>query len=82
MCIRDRIESQLDIDFSDAEITFGAITTVSSIGYVLWALRGGALMAFAMSQLPSWQIIDPLLVLDSYSKNGTAEVDELGDFFK
>lgn len=79
----EEIGSQLDIEIGELEITLGAITTFGSIGYLLWTLRGGALIAFAMSQLPSWQMIDPLPVLDSYSGSGSKQVDddEFGEFF-
>jgi hypothetical protein len=63
-------------------MTVGAITSIGTLGYVLWTLRGGALMALALSQFPSWRMIDPLLVLESYSmkKDGDPE-DADGDFF-
>lgn len=77
------IESQIASDFGDFKFAVGAVTTFSSIGYILWTLRGGALMAVAMSQLPSWKMIDPLMVLDSYAggAGGLEEDEEFGDFF-
>ena len=71
--------SQLLDDFN---ITVGAVTAFGSLGYVLWTLRGGALLAVALSQLPTWNMIDPLPVLESYSMK-KEDVDEgnVGDFF-
>jgi hypothetical protein len=37
----------------------------ASLGYVLWFLRGSAMMATAITQIPSWKLIDPLVILDS-----------------
>jgi hypothetical protein len=34
-----------------------------SVGYVLWLLRGGVLMATVVSSVPAWAGIDPLPVL-------------------
>ena len=39
-------------------------------------------MALALSQLPSWQMIDPLPVLESYSiRKGKTDEDDVADFF-
>jgi hypothetical protein len=66
---------------SDLHLTIGAITGFGALGYVLWALRGGALMALALSQLPSWRMIDPLPVLESYAVKTGEQPDELDPFF-
>jgi hypothetical protein len=34
-----------------------------SVGYVVWLLRGGALLSTFLSSLPAWRFIDPLPVL-------------------
>ena len=66
---------------SDFSITVGAITAFGTIGYVFWALRGGALMALALSQLPSWRMIDPLPVLESYTAEQGNPDDDMDQFF-
>jgi hypothetical protein len=66
---------------SDFSITVGAITAFGTIGYVFWALRGGALMALALSQLPTWRMIDPLPVLESYSIEENGGSDDMDQFF-
>ena len=38
----------------------GALT----VGYVLWIIRGGYLMASVLSSLPAWRLVDPLPILD------------------
>lgn len=74
----DRYETSLE----DIKMTVGALTTLGTLGYVFWTLRGSALMALALAQLPSWQMIDPLPVLESYtSKNGKKKQDDVDGFF-
>ena len=66
----------------DLQVSVGAITAFGTIGYILWALRGGALVALAMSQLPAWQMIDPLPILDGYeNQKDNGEKEELDGFF-
>ena len=66
----------------DFELTVGAITAFGTIGYILWALRGGALVALALSQLPAWQMIDPLPILDGYdSQKKQGEAGDLDGYF-
>ena len=40
------------------------VTSVLSVGYVLWTIRSGWLVTSLLAQLPAWQLIDPLVVLD------------------
>ncbi|WP_145391305.1 cadherin-like domain-containing protein [Stieleria neptunia] len=52
----------------------GAGMSVFSIGYVFWALRGGALMTVFASSLPAWRFIDPIAMLSAYrSSLGAAD---------
>ena len=39
-------------------------TTLLSVGYVIWCLRGGSLVATLLTTLPLWRWLDPLPVLD------------------
>ena len=43
--------------------TTAAVTTALSVGYVMWTLKGGYLMASALSSAPLWRMVDPLPVL-------------------
>ena len=47
----------------------GAGMGVFSIGYVFWALRGGALMTVFTSSLPAWRFIDPIAMLSAYQSS-------------
>ncbi|MFT3858310.1 MAG: DUF4347 domain-containing protein [Aquabacterium sp.] len=50
-----------------------AVTTGLSVGYVIWLLRGGALLGSMLSAMPAWQMIDPLPVLTrGRAQNGAA----------
>jgi hypothetical protein len=39
------------------------VSTGLSVGYVLWLLRGGVLLASLLSSIPAWRLVDPLPVL-------------------
>ena len=65
-------------DFTD-DIVVGSSAVVStslSVGYVIWALRGGSLLTAFLSAMPAWQAFDPLLVLQSFEKKKVEEDDE------
>src|ERR1051326_2872585 len=47
-----------------------------TVGYVLWLLRGGALLASLLSSLPAWRLIDPLPVLSRVDDEDDAEEDQ------
>lgn len=42
---------------------FGIAATLTA-GYALWLLRGGQLLTSLVAQLPAWQLLDPLVILD------------------
>jgi len=57
-------------------------TMAASLGTILWFLRGGAMMATLMTQVPTWKMIDPLVVMDSYSSGAEdAASDEMNSYF-
>jgi hypothetical protein len=43
--------------------TILASTSGLTVGYVLWLLRGGALLSGFLSSMAAWQLADPLPVL-------------------
>ncbi len=68
--------------FENMNISIGAITAVSTLGYIFWSLRGGVLIAAALTQMPNWRLIDPLPVLESYeTKTGASKGDDMNGFF-
>ena len=48
-----------------------AVSSGLSVGYVVWLIRGGTLLASVLSSMPAWQLADPLPILA-----GTKEEDE------
>ncbi len=70
------VEQIMESEFQ-FEFIAGIATVLSSgmaIGYVSWALRGTSLVASVMAHLPMWQLIDPILVLDSFDRQGKNKV--------
>jgi len=62
--VQKELTRTLDVD----QQVVGASAVVSasmSIGYVIWMLRGGALLTSLFASMPAWSSIDPLPVLDS-----------------
>lgn len=55
---------------------FAAISTSVSVGYVVWLLRGGSLVASFLTSLPAWQSFDPLPVLEQFDSNGEDDDEE------
>ena len=71
-----------DATFGKLEMTLGAVTVVGSAGYILWALRGGVLVAAALAQLPGWTNFDPLPLLDSVERSsGKKDEEDLTGYF-
>ena len=56
--------------FGTASVSLGGF----SVGYILWLLRGGSLVASMLTSIPAWRMIDPLPVLDFLESS-----DEDGD---
>ena len=50
--------------------TTAGVSTVVTAGYVLWTIRGGWLVSSLLAQMPAWQLMDPLLILDSFGAKG------------
>jgi hypothetical protein len=52
--------------------TVGVSAGLVSVGYVMWALRGGMFLATVYSSLPAWRMLDPASLLTNHrmKKNG------------
>jgi hypothetical protein len=68
--IQDLAE-QLESDTDTTALAIGTVAGVSALstGYLMWCLRGGSLLATALSSIPAWGSFDPLPVLDFWDKN-------------
>ncbi len=53
----------------------GTAAGLFSVGYVLWALRGGAIMTAMASSLPAWRIVDPTALLTAYRSSTKQAAD-------
>lgn len=63
-----RVENDLAESFKSDTLVVGsavAVTSGLSVGYVIWLIRSGLIMTSLLAQVPAWQDIDPLTVLDS-----------------
>jgi len=75
-------DQQTDINNSqvlDTKVLAASVTLTSSfsVGYVLWLLRGGTLLASVMASLPAWRAIDPLPVLESLTGDNDDDTETL-----
>jgi parallel beta-helix repeat protein len=53
-----------------------AVSAGLSIGYVIWLVRGGALLSSLLASIPAWRVMDPLPILGSMGDNGDENDDE------
>jgi len=56
-----------------------AVSTGLSVGYVIWLVRGGALVGSMLSSMPLWNLVDPLPVLSRTGANPRREGEAHGD---
>jgi hypothetical protein len=56
-----------------AVVTGGSLT----VGYVIWLIRSGSLLATMLSVIPSWTSFDPLPVLDRFEDDSEDYHDDL-----
>ncbi len=65
---RESLNQSTDSDKFARNLVVGTTASIGSsltVGYVLWLLRGGSLIASFVSTLPAWTLIDPLPILDT-----------------
>jgi hypothetical protein len=60
--LREEVQQEAVVETRVAASVF-AVSTGLSVGYVLWLLRGGVLIASLLSSIPAWRLVDPLPVL-------------------
>ena len=64
---------------SSEQLVLGATTIAStafSVGYVIWLVRCGSLVASMLASLPAWSSFDPLPILTSRAREEDDEDDE------
>jgi hypothetical protein len=64
----DQLAQELEVNTKKPKVSVGSVagmtTTLLSVGYVIWCVRGGSLVATLLTTLPLWRWLDPLPVLD------------------
>jgi hypothetical protein len=66
--LRDRLKHDLGSPVWVVGTATG-LTTAFTVGYVMWCLRAGYLVAGAASAIPLWTSFDPLPILDHVEKD-------------
>jgi VCBS repeat-containing protein len=86
--IQQQIEDLQKMESNVGKLIIGAATGLGAsvmVGYVVWALRGAALLLGALSAMPMWRCFDPLPVLigkdkkreeDDKKKSGEQESED------
>jgi len=75
----DRLRENAATEMAVSRTVVGSTIAVSSglsVGYVVWLIRGGALLTSVLSSLPAWRMIDPLPVLAYVAGSGADEDDD------
>jgi hypothetical protein len=73
--MRDDMGEQADLEhWMSGSMAVGSFGL--TVGYVLWLLRGGALLASLLSSLPAWRLVDPLPVLSRVDDEEDQDEDE------
>ena len=57
--------------------TSAVVSTGLSVGYAIWLIRGGSLLAAFFSSVPAWQTFDPLPILDSFREKAKEDSESL-----
>ncbi|MBL8328696.1 MAG: cadherin domain-containing protein, partial [Rubrivivax sp.] len=76
--VRDDVAGQ-DIEGTVVIGTSALVSGGLSVGYVLWLLRGGVLIATMVSAVPAWAGIDPLPVLAQGRGQDEDDAEDEGD---
>ena len=72
----DQLGERIDADAEVPDFVIGSaagFTTSLSVGYVVWLIRGGHILAGLMAQLPAWRFIDPLPILGALADDDDYE---------
>jgi Cadherin-like len=73
--VRDEMNQSLRLDRNVVASTT-VVSASLSIGYVIWLVRGGALLSSLMASLPAWRMVDPLPILANMSEGEDQSDDD------
>ncbi|MFM9964548.1 MAG: DUF2341 domain-containing protein [Planctomycetaceae bacterium] len=77
--LKHDVDQAVEKNMQNMTLVVGTTATVGTsltVGYVLWLLRGGSLIASMVSALPAWTMIDPLPILASSDLETRDDDDE------
>ncbi len=75
----DEMQEQFDSAADVPYLALGGTASVAaslSVGYVVWLIRGGSILAGVMAQLPAWRFIDPLPILAQFDDDEEDEDED------
>jgi hypothetical protein len=75
----DAVKQQVTSEIRLGKMYLGSAVVASiglSVGYVVWLLRGGMLLASLLSSMPAWQYLDPLPILAGKKKKEDDRSDD------
>lgn len=55
----------------------GVAGSTAAVGYVVMALRSGALVTGLLAQMPAWRVFDPLVVLDALNEEDDESLESM-----
>ena len=73
---QNQVEAESNIPVAILGSTAGFASSIS-VGYLIWLIRGGNILAAVMANLPAWSLIDPLPVLSRLESDQAAGDDSL-----
>lgn len=59
------------------EISSVVLSSGLSVGYIVWLMRGDAIVASMMSSVPAWRFIDPLPILEGDGDEAQSDHESL-----
>ena len=75
----DEMGHQIHVEFQMPDVLMVSTTGVTSaltVGYVMWLLKGGHIMAGLLAQVPAWKLIDPLPIIAHLDQLGEHELED------
>lgn len=72
--LKEQMDKQYSSEVKTTTVAVGTVTGVTafaSAGYLFWCLRGGSLMASAITSFPLWRWFDPLPIVEFHEKENT-----------
>ncbi len=81
----DENREQLETEASIPTFLVGgtaALASTLTAGYLIWLIKGGQLVAALMANLPAWQLIDPLPILNSLDDEDVSDDQSLEEMIE